>query len=74
MKVIGILSLLAGAALLALLLASWVSLIYQYGPAEALRIAFTLWPGNAIGGVVFVLMVVLMAGGLQLLTTKKNRS
>jgi hypothetical protein len=74
MKVIGILSLLAGAAFLALYVVGWVMLLNEHSPREALRIGFTLWPGNALQVTIFVLTVVFLAGGLQLLTTRKDRS
>jgi hypothetical protein len=74
MKVVGILSLLAGAALLALYVVGWVMLLNEHGPSEALPIGFTLWPGNALQVTIFVLMVAFLAGGLQLLTTRNDRS
>jgi hypothetical protein len=71
MKVIGTISLLVGALFIAIYAGAWIALIVEHGPAEAVRIGFTLWPGNIVQLVLLAFTLVFSIGGLLLLTSKK---
>jgi hypothetical protein len=67
MKGLGIFSLVMATLLLVVYVGAWVDLFLRYGPAEAVRIGFTLWPGNVVGFVVFTFMLAFGICGIRLL-------
>jgi hypothetical protein len=71
MKIIGAMAFIVGLILLAIYVTGWIALITEHSPAEAVRLALTLWPGNAVGFIVLVLAFVFGGGGILLLTSKK---
>lgn len=74
MKVIGAIAFVIGAMLLLIWVAAWIALVAEHGPAEAVRLEFTLWPGNAVAFALLTLSIAIVGSGLSLLNNRhQNR-
>jgi hypothetical protein len=68
MKIVGVTAVIVGVLLLAVYIVAWIILVAEHGAAEALRLGFTLWPGNVVGFMLLAFSIILCSVGLSLLT------
>jgi hypothetical protein len=72
MKLICAIAFAIGIILSAIYVVAWITLVSEHGAAEAMRIGFTVWPGNVIGIVLFALSAFLSGGCMALLKDKQR--
>jgi hypothetical protein len=66
MKAIGTAAATIGVILFAIYVVAWISLVVEHG-ADAVRIGFTIWPGNVVGLAILALSIVFGTSGWALL-------
>ena len=72
MKVVGAISILAGAALLTIWAGTWIAIISERGVTEAARRGFTVWPENVASFVMLAISLFFIGSGLTLLAHKQR--
>ena len=67
MKALGVAALAIGAILFTIYVGAWIELMLRYGVREAVRVGFTIWPGNVIGFAILGFSVIFCSGGLAMM-------
>jgi hypothetical protein len=72
MKVIGVISLVIGAAMFTIWIGTWIAISSERGFGEAVRLGLQVWPGNVAQFVLLALSILFTVGGISLLTAKQE--